>query len=549
VALLMGNLRTAAGRGVDNQHAVEFLSAEVPVPLYTAWQFAVGHGAVGGSVMAGSEQGRLAAQIALRVLQGERPRDIPVDRNVGNHLMVDHQQVKRFGLGLDRVPKGTDVINSPDRSYRISREGAWFVLCSLAVLAAAVISLGVNVRRRRRAEADLTRANRQLEQDIADRHRLEQQLVQSQKLESVGLLAAGIAHDFNNLLTPILSYSDVLLLELDGDPRRAWIADMNIAAKRASELVRQLLAYGRRQVLELRTLDLAEVVRRFEPILRRVIEEHVRIELRFAPSVGPVRADAGQIEQTLLNLAINARDAMPEGGVLTIALSEVVLRDTTECCPELGPGAYVVLEVTDTGSGMTEEVQRHLFDPFFTTKEVGKGSGLGLPTAYGIVKQHGGSIVARSRAGEGSTFAVYLPRAEAPVEPVAKSAVDGPAPRGRETVLVVEDDDMVRTLATELLGRLGYRVLAAHGGHRALEVEASYEDEIHLLVTDVVLPRMNGKEVATRLGERRPGLKVLYVSGYAPDLVDHAARERVNFLAKPLTLDSLARKVRAVLDA
>jgi CheY-like chemotaxis protein len=287
-------------------------------------------------------------------------------------------------------------------------------------------------------------------------------------------------------------------------------------------------------------------------MLRRAIEEHIRIELSIAPDLGTICADLGQLEQVLMNLAVNARDAMPDGGVLTIAASNVDLDERGRRHPELRPGRWVLIEVSDTGVGMTEEVRGRIFEPFFTTKEVGKGVGLGLATAYGILKQHGGTISVRTALGKGTTFEVWFPRSASAVAAAPEDADEAlSAERGTETILVVEDNEAVRKLACELLRRLGYAVLSAEGGDQAIELARRHAGDIHLLLTDVVMPRMNGKQIATSLSSDRRGLRVLYMSGYAQDLLgDHGiAEESMSFIQKPLSLEPLSRKVRAVLDA
>jgi CheY-like chemotaxis protein len=325
------------------------------------------------------------------------------------------------------------------------------------------------------------------------------------------------------------------------------------AGERASELTRQLLAFGRKQMLELRRTDLAEVITHFEPMLRRTIPEDVRIEVILSPSLGAVRADVGQLEQVLLNLALNARDAMPSGGVLTIEVQNVEL-DTgyVSVHPEVKVGSHVMVAVSDTGTGMTHDVQQRLFEPFFTTKEKGKGTGLGLSMVYGIVKQHGGSISVHSEPGKGTTFKVYLPRATDAVdaEPVHRSSVWSLVGRGGETILVVDDNDMVRSTACEMLRRLGYRVLSADSAEGCYRVAESHDGTIELLLTDVVLSKSNGREVYNTLKKQRKDLKVMFMSGYTNNVVVHhgVVDQGVHFLPKPLSLKNLSTKVRAALD-
>ncbi len=385
--------------------------------------------------------------------------------------------------------------------------------------------------------------------DISERRRLEEQYRQAQKLEAVGQLAGGVAHDFNNLLTIILGASQLLLEQArPGDPVRELLTEIYTAGQRAGALTRQLLAFSRRQVLEPVVLNLNAVVSDTEKMLRRLIGEDVILTTELDPALRPVKADPGQLEQVILNLAVNARDAMPQGGRLTIETRNVVL-DEAYCraTPDLRPGPYALLAVRDTGTGMAPATKAHMFEPFFTTKGVGKGTGLGLATVHGIVKQSGGHIEVSSEPGDGTHFRIYLPQ-------VGASAVrprPGPTalPRGRETVLLAEDEDAVRSLARHVLKACGYTVLEAADGVQALEVAQGHAD-ITLLISDVVMPHLGGRELAERVTALRPGCKVLFTSGYTDDaVVRHGVHEaEVAFLQKPFTPAQLAQKVREVLD-
>jgi PAS domain S-box-containing protein len=387
--------------------------------------------------------------------------------------------------------------------------------------------------------------------DITEHKRLEDHLRQSQKMDAVGQLAGGVAHDFNNLLTVITGYGDLALASLPTDhPARAQVAEMVAAGQRAATLTRQLLAFSRKQVLAPKVFDLNRVVAETEKMLRRVIGEDIALATALQPGVGHVRADPGQIEQVVLNLALNARDAMPTGGRLTIETRDVELDESyARTNSEVRPGRYVLLAVSDTGCGMTEEVKRHVFEPFFTTKGPGKGTGLGLATVYGVVKQSGGSVKVYSESGVGTTFKVYLPRVELPVT-VGQSTPPQFLPRGAETVLVAEDDAGVRGLTCLALRGFGYEVLEAGNGEDAVQVLDAHPGPIHLLLTDVVMPGMGGRVLAERVAARHPEARVLYVSGYTDDaVVRHGIlEEQVEFLAKPFTPLVLACKVRNVLD-
>jgi signal transduction histidine kinase/DNA-binding response OmpR family regulator len=392
-----------------------------------------------------------------------------------------------------------------------------------------------------------------LRQELAERQRLEEQLLQSRKMEAIGQLAGGVAHDFNNILTAITGYSELLLGDLSSyDSRHADVQEIKKAADRAAALTRQLLAFSRRQVLQPTVLNLNVVISNMEKMLRRLIREDIELVIALDPELGRVKADMGQIEQVIMNLAVNARDAMPQGGKLTIETANVVLdEEYAQQHVDVQPGPYVMLAVSDTGVGMDEETRSHLFEPFFTTKEVGEGTGLGLATVYGIVKQSGGHIWVYSEPKPGTTFKVYLPRVEEAVESGKQVQSPAESPRGSETVLLVEDADMVRDLAYRVLLQNGYTVLEARDGREALQVCEEHEGPIHLLMTDEVMPQMSGRELADRLMPLRPEMRMLYMSGYTDDgIIRHGVLEPgVAFLQKPFTPDALTSKVREVLDA
>jgi len=388
--------------------------------------------------------------------------------------------------------------------------------------------------------------------DVTEMRQLEVQYRQAQKMEAVGRLAGGIAHDFNNLLTAIIGTTALVLEDLGLESRaRLDIQEIEKAAKRAAGLTRQLLIFSRQQVLEPRALDLNALVGNLEKMLHRLIGEDIELRTKQATALGAVRADPGQLEQAIVNLVVNARDAMPQGGRLTIETADVELdRGYVAGHVPTQPGPYVLLAISDTGVGMDGATKARLFEPFFTTKEPGRGTGLGLATVYGIVKQSGGYIWTYSELGHGTTFKIYLPRvAETPEAP--ESTTSPPTPvRGSETLLVVEDQEEVRKLTKRVLEARGYTVLAARNGAEALEIVAQHPSKIHLMITDVVMPGMNGRELAQHARARRSYLKVLYVSGYTGEAVlQHRLLEPgVAFLQKPFTPDVLARKTREVLD-
>jgi PAS domain S-box-containing protein len=387
--------------------------------------------------------------------------------------------------------------------------------------------------------------------DITQRKRLEDQLRQAQKMEAIGRLAGGVAHDFNNILTAIIGHVDLLLEEeQEGGGRRVDLIGIKQAAERAAGLTHQLLAFSRKQVLQPKVLDLNALVNGTDQLLRRVIGEDVELRTVARPGLGAVEADPGQLEQVLVNLAVNARDAMPSGGRLTIEITNVELDQSyTRAHPPMAPGPYVLLTVSDTGVGMSAEIRAHIFEPFFTTKPSGKGTGLGLATVYGIVKQSGGYIWAESEPGCGATFRIYLPRIVTGA-PAAAPAGAMAAEGGSETVLVVEDEDVVRALTSKVLQKRGYQVLVASSGPEALGLASRHPGAIHLLVTDVIMPRMSGRELARRFATLRPEAKVIYVSGYPDDaIIRHGVLESgLVFLQKPFAPEALAAKVREVLD-
>jgi PAS domain S-box-containing protein len=389
--------------------------------------------------------------------------------------------------------------------------------------------------------------------EITHRKQLEAQLLQAQKMEAVGRLAGGVAHDFNNLLTAMLGSTD-LLLQIVGPthPAREDAEAVRQAALRAAELTRQLLAFSRQQVMAPRVLDVTALVTGVERMLRRVIGEDIELRSILPHDLGVVRADAGQLEQVIMNLAVNARDAMPRGGKFTIEAANVELDAAyAQTHVPITAGRYVMLAMSDTGIGMDAETKARLFEPFFTTKELGKGTGLGLSTVYGIVKQSGGFIWVYSEPGLGTTFKIYLPRVEAAVEAPAPTPEPTTSFGGSETVLLVEDQADVRRLTRKVLAARGYTVLIAAHGVEALRVAEQHPGPIHLMVADVVMPGMSGREVGELLVRARPEVKVLYVSGYANEsIVHHGVLEPgLAFLEKPFTPDALARKVREVLGA
>ena len=387
-------------------------------------------------------------------------------------------------------------------------------------------------------------------EDITDRRQLEEQLRQAQKMDAVGRLAGGVAHDFNNLLMVINGYTEVLLEQLEpGSAMHHKVQSIQQAADRAATLTRQLLAFSRKQLLELKVVDVNAVVGDMERLLRPLIGENIELVTRLSTETGHTRADAGQLEQVIMNLVVNAKDAMPEGGKLTVQSSDVTVRSDFSEHRFIQPGRYAVISVADTGHGMDKETQSRIFEPFFTTKEKGKGTGLGLSTVYGIVKQSNGYVFAESEPGTGTTFYVYLPRVEDSAEELSPSKSQQNEAGGCETVLLVEDEESVRELVRVTLVSRGYNVLEAENGECGLRIAEVFKEHIDILITDVVMPGIGGRELAKKLLSLRPGICVLYLSGYTEDAVvaPGALGPGTAFLQKPFTLQNLAKKVREVL--
>ena len=391
-----------------------------------------------------------------------------------------------------------------------------------------------------------------VQRDVTRELQLEEQYYQAQKMEAVGRLTAGIAHDFNNLLTAINGFAELMRNQLKpDDPYQKYVESIIHSGQLAADLIRQLLIFSRKQVVEPKVLNLNTIVAEMGKLLQRIIGEDIQLKTTLTPELWPIKVDPAQIEQIIVNLGVNARDAMPEGGQLTIETANVTLDDSyVGHHLETQPGEYVMLAVSDTGMGMNEEVKAHIFEPFFTTKEGGKGTGLGLTTIYGIVKQCGGNIWLYSEEGQGTVFKIYLPRTMEALTPLSRRDQAGEIPRGEETILLVEDDAAVRELESQVLRQQGYTVLEAVDGEEALRLTQTHSADIHLLLTDVVMPQMSGRELADQLESVRPNMKILFTSGYTDEAIAHhgVLEPEINFLQKPFGPLSLIRKVQEVLD-
>jgi len=474
-------------------------------------------------------------------------RDVPVIFISALNEALD--KVKAFSVG------GVDYITKPFQIEEVLvRVETHLSLRSLQkTLQATNETLEKRVEER---TAELARTVQRLEEQITERQReegwrvaLEGQLHQSQKMDALGRMAGGVAHDFNNVLAVILGYSDILgQMEYD-EKTLARVNEIKLAAGRGSALTSQLLAFSRRQVFQPSVMSLNQAVVEMEKMLDRLVGEKVNLSLALQPDLATVRADPGQIDQVVMNLAVNARDAMPEGGGLQFATTEVEI-GRSEADVKKPAGRYVVLSVTDTGTGMDEETRRRIFEPFYTTKEDGKGTGLGLATVHGIVNQSHGYLEVESEVGKGTTFLVYLPALAGAVQEEGKSRPVGGQIQGTERVLVVDDEPEFREMVRQLLEGLGYAVLMASGGLEALEIAEQEERPIHLVLTDVVMPGMNGRELADKISVTLPDSKTLYMSGYMDDAIVHSGLSggELAFLQKPFTREDLAYKIREILD-
>ena len=515
----------------------KLLSDSSPVPVYGVHEERLGYGIVGGSLLGGKLQGTRAAERALSILGGMPISQLPVDIKSPTRMMFDHEQMVRFNISARSLPLGAIIVNQPVSFFAEHPALVLTTLGIIAILASGIAILGFNIFQRKLAEEE--------------QRKLQAQLVQSQKMEAVGHLAGGVAHDFNNILTAIIGYANILRKKVLADGQLTFFTDQILTASdRAAGLTRSLLAFSRKQVIEPKPANLNEIVQGIVKIAKRLIGEDIEFRTIPAEKAMTVMADNGQIEQVLLNLCTNARDAMPQGGTLTIETDLVEVDETSRRRNFLDhTGRYGVICVTDSGVGMDEEIRKQIFEPFFTTKEVGKGTGLGLSIVYGIVKQHNGTINVYSEPGLGTTFKIYLPiivPAEATAVPKAQAVPVG----GRETILLAEDERDVRILITSILREAGYTVIEAVDGEDAAKKFTENENHIQLFLSDVIMPKKNGKDAYELIRAARPGIKVLFMSGYTADIIQSKGilAEGTPFLSKPISPEQVLRKVREVLD-
>jgi signal transduction histidine kinase/CheY-like chemotaxis protein len=544
VGLILDVTRDATGR--YNYNDSEFsrqLSSQTRVPLFLTarppgdndWSIHPWDG-IGGGMVVADVHGAKVGELAVRVLRGEDIRSIPVVRHSPQRLEVDYRQMARFGLGLNLLPPGTQVINQPETFYRINRSRIVLTGAVVLLLLATVAILSLNIIRRRRAEHALRRT--------------QEQLHSAQKLEAVGLLAGGVAHDFNNLLTVIQGHSTFLQDSVGQFPQA--MEDVKViqqAVDRASQLTRQLLTIGRKQPLKPDAVEANAMIADMVKMLRRVLGEHIEVQVVPLPHPCTVIAGKGQLEQVLLNLSVNARDAMPLGGRLKIELSQIQLTQADlPSFPELKPGPYLVLTVSDTGHGMDQATLRRVFEPFFTTKEPDKGTGLGLSIVYGIVRQHQGAIRAYSESGKGTSFKILLPiNATQLIESVLPPA--GAFPRGVGAVLLAEDDPHVREIGSRILAHAGFRVLTASNGIDAEALVAAHCDELRIAIVDVLMPKRNGRQFAEIARQRFPTLPVLFCSGYSADMLPTEVMPGPEYpmITKPYTAEELLTQVHRLI--
>jgi len=548
---------------LDEETAVSYLKAGASDYILKDRLVRLGPAVLDALTRAGQRQELRRHQRLLQQIIDANPSLIFVKNWDGRFVLVNHATAEIYGTTVDQLTGKTDADFNPN-----AQEVAHFLQDDREVMTSGRAKL-VPEERVTNPQTNQTRWFQTIKiplpmpgedsptllgvaTEITERKQLEEQLLQSQKMEAIGQLAGGVAHDFNNILTAIVGYTDLLSAEFSADDQRLEdLEEIRKAARRAAALTRQLLSFSRKQVLEPRIIDVNAVVMNLDKMLRSLMSENVELKAQLSGDLASARVDPNQLEQVIMNLAINARDAMPDGGTLTIETGNATLdEDYAARHVSAIPGAYVMLAVTDTGCGMSEEIQARIFEPFFTTKPAGRGTGLGLSTVYGIVKQSGGNIWLYSEPGKGSTFKVYLPAVDSLPENIGKAAPAQSLARGGGTVLVVEDDEQLRRLAHRALANNGFEVLEADRGGTALDIARRHKGTIDLLLTDVIMPDTNGRKLAETLRAARPELRVIYMSGY-PDraIVNHGMLGPGDaYVAKPFTTEAITRKVREVLE-
>lgn len=564
LTILTAFARDKTGDFVDRNAAQRRLAQASAAPVFSPSISALGQGIVGANDNAGYEHGLRASRKAIAILNGTAPAAIPLEKHLAVQYVFDQDRLNYFDIPRERIPAGSRLINVRSTFYDQHRGLIWAVAAAITIETVIIALLLLNIRRRRSAERALLRqagelsdanrslveANRAIQAEMSERRKAEalarsiqEQFWQAQKLEAVGRLAGGIAHDFNNLLTVIGGYGRLLLAN-PNSPDRERLTQIVKAGDRAAELTHQLLAFSRKKEVETSWVVLNDVILDTRQMIERIIGEDIELATDLSDGLRTVVADPGQVSQVLLNLAANARDAMPRGGRLRIATRNLTIPEGER----LAPGSYVHLSVEDDGVGMDNATAQRVFEPFFTTKEVGRGTGLGLATVYGIVKQSGGDIQVTSEPGAGTCFDIFLPAVEAgranQTPPDSPEVEDS----GTGTVLVVEDQAEVRALTVTILESSGYKVLDASGAESALRMAAEYPGRIDLLVTDLVMPGMNGRDLADRMAVLRPDMRLLLMSGYAENVLgaDYASPD-IPFLAKPMRPEELRRKVGELL--
>jgi len=531
--------RDHTGQSYLARESLARIAAASTAPTYSPMSIEVGQGVMASGVNAGFQHGLTTARLTAAVLRGRRPADVPIESFSWVAYQFDYAQLVRYGIDESRLPAATVIVGRPPSFYRehkvLIRTTGLFILGETAV----IVILAWNVVRRRRAERDLAR--------------IEADLRQSQKMDAIGRLAGGIAHDFNNLLTVITGHSSLLRempSDLTADEAQTSLEEIQRAGNQAAALTRQLLAFSRKQVLQARIVNLNEIVHELESMLGRLIGERIALTTELAPDLRNLSVDPGQIQQVIMNLVVNARDAMPDGGRIVIGTRNADGFPETAGPQEPGDGPCVVLSVGDNGHGMNAQTRAQIFEPFFTTKAEGKGTGLGLATVYGIVRQSGGWIDVASAIGDGTTFTLYFPATQAASQPVELVMPD-PALRATAKILVVEDQPEVRDLAVAALRRAGHDVSEATDGDEALARFGDRALSLTLLLTDVVMPGLNGRELAVRMQAVNPGLLVLFMSGYTDEILDQQQLVGPGsaFLAKPFTPSGLVKQVDQLLTA